>query len=298
MKHQSPQSIKQITLNSFWLIIGAFLAAYSVEVFLVPNHIIDGGIIGLSILISQIFDEKLLYPCVLLFNIPFMFLAYKNIARGFVINMFIASLAFTLIGHSISASELAIFSPYKGELLEIVVIGGLILGVGVGLVIRVGGCIDGTEILGVIFNKRYGVSVGSVVLGINCILFTGAGFVFKDWHPPIQSLITFFVVIKIMDMVIVGLDEMKSIMIFSDKAEEVSQDLIHEMNLGLTLLPGKGGYSGEDQTILFLIAERLQLAEIKNLVHAKDPNAIIAIENIHEISTHNMKNISNKESLS
>ena len=97
-----------------------------------------------------------------------------------------------------------------------------------------------------------------------------------------------------MDMVIVGLDEMKSIMIFSDKTEEVANNLIHEMNLGLTMIPGKGGYSGENKTILFLIAERLQLAEIKNLVHAKDPNAIIAIENIHEIATHNVKNISNK----
>ena len=139
--------------------------------------------------------------------------------------------------------------------------------------------------------------MGSVVLGINCILFAGAGFVFQDWLPPIRSLITFFVVIKIMDMVIVGLDEMKSVMIFSEKPKEVAKGLTHELNLGLTTIPGKGGFTGKPKDILFLIAERLQLAEIKNLVHAKDPDAIVAIENIHEVSTKNMKPITSKDTI-
>ena len=194
------------------------------------------------------------------------------------------------IGHS----DLSFFQPYRGDLLEIVVIGGLLLGFGVGLIIRSGGCLDGTEILGLIINKKFGISVGNVVLATNTVIFSIAGFVFGDWHPPIQSLITFFVVIKIMDMVIMGIDEMKSIMIFSSRPKDIGHDLMHNMGLGLTYIQGRGGFSGESKEILFLMAERLQLAEIKDTVHARDPEAFIAIENLHEVATNNLKGIAKK----
>ena len=207
--------------TTLWLIIGALMAAYSLEVFLIPNNIIDGGVIGISILISQFIGPIYLYPLVLLLNIPFILLAIKNIGPSFVAKMFFSVIVFSFFGHFIGESSYPIFKAYNGELLEVVVMGGGLLGLGVGLLIRYGGCLDGTEILGIMVNKKYGLTVGSVVLLINFVIFTAAGFVFKDWHSPIQSLITFFIVIKIMDMVIVGLDEMKSMMIFSNKSREV-----------------------------------------------------------------------------
>ena len=229
-------------------------------------------------------------------NIPFIYLAARQISRTMVIQMLIAVCLFAGFGFFISQSTYQIFQPYKGELLEIVVIGGLILGLGVGIIIRSGGCLDGTEILGLLINQKYSLSVGNVVLAFNTLLFIFAGFVFEDWHPPIQSLITFFVVIKIMDMVIMGVDEMKSIMIFSKNPKQVAELLVHEMGIGLTVLKGEGGYSGEARDILFLMAERLQLSEIKNLVYQEDPNAFITIENIHEVTSNNLKNIANKQS--
>lgn len=297
MVHTGKKSLKQLVYSTFWMSIGAFLASFSLTVFLLPNEIIDGGVVGVAMLIAKVLDSKsLLYPLVVILNIPFIYLAAKQISRTMVIQMLIAVFLFAGFGFFISQSDLQIFQAYKGELLEIVVIGGLILGLGVGIIIRAGGCLDGTEILALLINQKYSISVGNVVLALNSLLFIVAGFVFEDWHPPIQSLITFFVVIKIMDMVIMGIDEMKSIMIFSAVPKQVAELLVHEMGIGLTVLKGEGGYTGQQRDILFLMAERLQLSEIKNLVYQEDPNAFIAIENIHEVTSNNLKNITNKQS--
>lgn len=295
MVNVASKTPRQIIFSSIWMVLGAFIAAFSLEVFLVPNAIIDGGVIGVSILISELFGEHLMYPLVVVLNLPFIYLAGKNLSKVMVIQIIIALTAFAIFGSWIGHSEgIAVFSPYKGDLLEIVVIGGLLLGLGVGLIIRSGGCLDGTEILGLLINKKYGISVGNVVLAVNAVIFTIAGFVFGDWHAPIQSLITFFVVIKIMDMVIMGVDEMKSVMIFSSKPKEIGDTLMNSMGLGLTYIQGRGGFSGERKEILFLMAERLQLAEIKHTVHSHDPEAFIAIENLHEVATNNLKGIAKK----
>jgi uncharacterized membrane-anchored protein YitT (DUF2179 family) len=174
---------------------------------------------------------------------------------------------------------------FQGESLEVVVIGGAILGIGVGLIIRYGGCLDGTEILGIIINRGTGITVGQVVLFCNVFIFGAAGFVFNDWHPPLLSLITFMVVTKVMDAVIVGLEETKSVLIISSKSKAISESIMSELGLGLTIMYGRGGYSGEEKEILYVIAERLQLSELKELIHREDPSAFIAIENLHEVST-------------
>ena len=152
------------------------------------------------------------------------------------------------------------------------------------MIIREGGCLDGTEILGIIFNRRTGFTVGQVVLVCNIFVFGAAGLVFKDWHPPLMSLITYIVVIKIMDSVIVGLDETKSVLIISSKSKAIADAIIHELGLGLTIMYGRGGFSGDEREILYVIAERLQLAELKDLILREDPTAFIAIENLHEVA--------------
>ncbi len=155
---------------------------------------------------------------------------------------------------------------------------------GLGLIIREGGCLDGTEILGIIINRRMGFTVGQVVLVCNIFVFGAAGLVFQDWHPPLMSLITYIVVIKIMDTVIVGLDETKSVLIISSKSKAIADAIIHELGLGLTIMYGRGGFSGDEREILYVIAERLQLAELKDLILREDPSAFIAIENLHEVA--------------
>ena len=132
-----------------------------------------------------------------------------------------------------------------------------------------------------------GITVGQVVLVCNIFVFGAAGIVFQDWHPPLLSLITYMVVIKVMDAVIVGLDETKSVLIISSKSKEIAEAIVHELGLGLTIMYGRGGYSGDEREILYVIAERLQLAELKELIYDHDPGAFIAIENLHEVANGN-----------
>jgi uncharacterized membrane-anchored protein YitT (DUF2179 family) len=264
----------------FWMAVGAFLAAFAINVFLIPNRLIDGGIIGLSMILSYIFGQGLLPFFLILFTLPFLYMGYRNIGKVFLLHMFFAVVFFVF---SVWFTHDVIDWKFSGESLEVVVIGGSILGVGIGLVIRYGGCLDGTEILGILINKRTGFSVGQVVLFCNIFVFTAAGIVFQDWHPAILSLITYIVASKVMDYVIVGLEETKSVLIISQKSKEIADAIIHELGLGLTVMYGRGGFTGDKREILYVIAERLQLAELKDLVHREDPNAFIAIENLHEV---------------
>jgi uncharacterized membrane-anchored protein YitT (DUF2179 family) len=261
--------------------IGAFLSAFALEVFFIPNNLIDGGVVGVAMILGRIVGQHLMPLLILLLNLPFVFLAYRSIGKSFVIHMAIAILMFSgglyLISH---------FLPWKfhGESLEVVVIGGAILGFGLGLIIREGGCLDGTEILGIIINRRIGFTVGQVVLFFNVFVFGAAGLIFQDWHPALMSLITYIVVIKMMDSVIVGLDETKSVLIISAKSKTIADAIIHELGLGLTIMYGRGGFSGDEREILYVIAERLQLADLKELIIREDPLAFIAIENLHEVA--------------
>lgn len=267
-----------------WLAIGAFLAAFAIEVFLIPNRLIDGGIVGIAMISGTIFGQKLIPLFLVLFNLPFIFLAYHFIGKVFVIQMLFAVLVFAgSMVYMGSYTQLA----FTGDPLEVVVIGGAILGIGIGLIIRYGGCLDGTEILGIIVNKKTGFTVGQTVLFCNIFVFSWAGVVYQDWHPPILSLIMYMVVIKIMDTVIIGLDETKSVLIISSKSKKIADAIIHELGLGLTIMYGRGGFSGDEREILYVIAERLQLSELKELINREDPSAFIAIENLHEVANGN-----------
>jgi uncharacterized membrane-anchored protein YitT (DUF2179 family) len=163
------------------------------------------------------------------------------------------------------------------------VIGGAILGIGAGLIIRNGGCTDGTEILAIIINRKKGFTVGQVILFINIFIFTAYGLIFQDWHIALKSLMTYFVAYKMMDLVIVGLDELKSCLIISKNPQELSKAIMHQLGLGLTIIHGKGGFSGASKDILYVFVERLDLADLKELVLREDPNAFMAIENLHEV---------------
>ncbi len=280
-KTNTPRTISSVIAGYLWIVFGAFLAGFAVEVFLIPKNLIDGGVIGISMIFSYIFGKNLLPIFLTVFTAPFLYMAYRYIGKVFLQHMTAAAAAFVFWIFFIHQ-----FTDWKfiGESLEVVVIGGSILGIGIGLIIRYGGCIDGTEILGIIINRSTGITVGQVVLVCNVFIFTIAGLVFKDWHPPILSLITFMVATKVMDAVILGMEETKSVWIISPKSDVIAKRIMHELGLGVTILYGRGGFSGEEKEILYVISERLQLAELKELTYSEDPNAFVAIENLHEVS--------------
>lgn len=275
----------QIVLASFWTIVGAFLAALAIQVFLYPNALIDGGVIGIALILGRLTEDGLIPVYLILLNLPFIYLAYRFIRRNFVIQMSLALIVF-----SIFLLLTKHFPPYHGEILEVIVLGGAILGIGSGLIIRYGGCTDGSEILGIIANKKFGFTVGQVVLFFNFFVFTIYGLIFLDWHIAVQSLLTYIVAFKMIDLVIIGLEEIKEVTVISKKSEKISKTILDELGLGLTMIPARGGFSGEERFILTIIVERLDLSELKELILNVDPDAFLTVSNIYEV-VHGRKSV-------
>lgn len=261
-----------------WIAVGAFLAALAIRIFLVPNQLIDGGTIGIALILARLFGADYLSYFLIGLNLPFIYLAYRYIRSSFVLHTLAALLLFAFFIFLLDRAP-----PFISEPLEIIVIGGALLGIGVGLIIRYGGCIDGSEIMAILINRKKGFTVGQVILFINFFVFAAYGLIFKDWHIALRSLMMYIVAFKMIDLVIVGLDEIKSVMVISSKPKELGEIIMKELGLGLTFMHGRGGFSGDAKEILFIIVERLDLADLKEIILKEDPSAFIAIENLHEV---------------
>jgi uncharacterized membrane-anchored protein YitT (DUF2179 family) len=278
-KKKTPHRTLVHYLSDFlWIAVGAILSAVSIRIFLLPNLLIDGGTIGIALILTRLIGSAYLPYFLIALNLPFLFLAYKYIRRSFVIHMLWAVLLFAFFLFILDKA-----TPFRGDVLEVIVIGGAILGIGAGLIIRNGGCIDGTEIMGIIINRRLGFTVGQVILAFNVVIFSAYGAIFSDWHIAFKSLLTYVVAFKMMDLMIVGLDEMKSVLIVSSKPKHLADVILNELGLGLTIMHGRGGFSGDNRELLFVIVERLDLSDLKDIVLREDPDAFMSIQNLHEV---------------
>jgi len=243
-QHQHLRLPRLILLRRLILILlGASLMAVALEVFLVPNNIIDGGVTGISILVSHLTGIPLGWFLFLL-NLPFLFLGYKQIGKTFAL-----STLFGVIIMSIGTVLLHPVEAFTSNPLLAAVFGGIILGVGVGLVIRSGGSLDGTEIVAILFNRKLPFSVGEVVMFFNFFILGAAGFVF-DWDRAMYSLIAYYIAFKMIDITIEGFDESKSVWIISEKAQEIGDALLDRLGRGVTYLHGEGGFSGDLKKVI------------------------------------------------
>lgn len=257
-----------------FLTLGAFIAAAAIEGFLAPNNIIDGGVIGISMIASYL-TKMNLGLLVVLINIPFMFLAFTKMGKKFVVQTFYAILVFSLalnVFHHRVATE---------DLLLATVFGGIILGAGVGIILKNDGSLDGTEILSLVLSKKWGLSVGEFIMGLNIFIYCGAGLVF-GWGKAMYSMLTYFIAYKVIDIVMEGMNSSKSVRIISDKSYEIGQALIERLDIGITYIYGQGGYSRVDKTIIYCIISRLEMSNMKEIIKEIDPNAFISVVDVHE----------------
>ncbi|HEY1215762.1 MAG TPA: YitT family protein, partial [Bryobacteraceae bacterium] len=162
------------------------------------------------------------------------------------------------------------------------VFGGIILGIGVGLVIRSGGSLDGTEIVAILVSKKTPFSVGEIVMFFNLFILGSAGFVF-GWDHAMYSLIAYYIAFKMIDITIEGLDQSKSVWIISDESERIGDAITHRLGRGVTYLMGEGAFTGDDKKVIFSVITRLEEAKLKSIVDELDPRAFLAIGNIHDV---------------
>ncbi len=263
--------------------LGAFLAAIGYEGLLIPNKIIDGGVIGISIIITYL-TQVPLGLLITLLNIPFIFLGYKHFGKEFVI-----STLYSVISLSVWVTVLRSKMVFTNDLFLASIFGGIILGFGVGLIIRNGGSLDGTEIVGIIANKKISFSVGEIIMFINIFIFLIAALVY-GFDRGMYSMVTYFVAYKLIDIVVEGIDDSKAIFIISPESETIRQSLIENFNRGLTIFNGRGGFSNDDRDIIYFIIRRTELYRLKRIVHEIDKNAFLSIQDLNEVFGKNIDN--------
>lgn len=268
--------LKEKLKRFIFITIGAILMAIALELFLVPNKLLDGGIVGISIMISH-FLKLPIGLFIFILNIPFFYLGYKQIGKTFAFS--------TLYGIGILSIGTALLHPvpaFADEKFLVTIFGGVILGLGVGIVIRYGGSLDGTEILAILINNKTPFSVGEIVMVINFFIYTAAGFVFT-WESAMYSVIAYFIAAKTIDIVQQGLDESKSVWIISDQYVEIGDAINDRLGRGVTYLKGEGAYTGDDKKVIFCVITRLEEFKLKDIVNHYDDSAFVAIGNVSEV---------------
>lgn len=265
--------------RGFFIILGAFLASVGLEAFLIPNDVIDGGVVGISIMASHIFGIPL-GVFLLILNIPFVYIGYKHIGKTFAVS--------TLFGIACLSVFVSIFhklhiQSVTDDVWLATVFGGIVLGVGVGIVIRSGGSMDGTEIVAILLDERTGFSVGEIILFMNIFILSGAGFVF-GWENAMYSLLAYYIAFKMIDITVEGLNETKGVIIVSEKHQEIAETLMVRLGRGVTFLNGKGGYKGIETNVIYVVVTRLELAKMKEIIHDIDEDSLVTIGSVELIS--------------
>lgn len=266
--------IPKLAKNLFFMTIGAIIAGFALEAFLVPNAVIDGGVIGVSMIVSHITKWNL-GLLVIILNTPFILLAWKKMGKLFVFS--------TAYANIILALSLNFFHSYKvtGDVILASVFGGIVLGVGVGLILKNEASLDGTEILSLLISKKFGFSVGEFIMGINLFIYLAAGKVF-GWESAMYSIITYFIASKVIDIVMEGLNSSKSVRIISDDAGTIGNALIEKLDISVTYLKGIGGYSGQDKDLIYCVITRLELPKMIEIIKEIDPRAFVSVVDVHE----------------
>jgi uncharacterized membrane-anchored protein YitT (DUF2179 family) len=262
-----------------FILIGIFSAAFGLKGFLLPNGFIDGGVTGISLLTAL--TTKIPLPIlIVLINVPFIIAGYTQVSKSFAITT-----AFAIAGLAIVLAVVS-FPTITHDKLLIAVFGGFFLGAGIGLCIRGGGVIDGTEILSILISKRTSFTMGDILLIVNIFIFSVAAFLLNI-EAALYSILTYMVAGRTVDYIIEGIEEYTGVTIISARPDEIRHSIIDDLGRGVTILKGRGGYgkrgeSTKDMDILYCVVTRLEVSKLKNIVEGIDETAFMVMHSIND----------------
>ena len=260
---------------------GAIIAAFAIEEFLAPNTILDGGVVGISMMVSSLTGFSLAVFTIV-FNIPFILVGGRRLGW-----MFIVKTAFSMVVFALFLTLFEHLKEFTDDTLLAVCFGGVILGAGVGLVLRGGGCLDGTETVAILLNRKFNFPVGTVVLVFNVIIYAVAGILF-GWDRAMYSLLTYFITSRVLNLVEGGLEQAKAAMIITEDAETVAEQIYSRLGRTVTIMEGEGLVSGR-KTVLYCVITRLEISTLKSIVTSLDSSSFVAISDVTEIIGTHMK---------
>ncbi|RZK52116.1 MAG: YitT family protein [Pedobacter sp.] len=255
---------------------GVVSACFGLKSFLMPSHFIDGGVTGISLLTRSLTDWNLSYLIVAI-NIPFIILGYKQIGKTFAIKTAIAIAAL-----SISLIVLP-FQPITHEKILIAFFGGFFLGGGIGLAMRGGCVIDGTEVLALYISRNSQLTVGNIILILNIVIFAFAAY-FINIDTALYAILTYLSASSIIDYIVNGIEAYTGVTIISDKNDDIKNYIINEMKRGVTIYKGTGGYlEKKDIDIIYTVVTKLEMSKLQSAVREIDADAFIVQQQIADI---------------
>ena len=284
-KYELAKGFRELKITVFRLLKDVILiaagiasAAFGLESFLLPNNFIDGGATGISLLIAEVKSIPL-SVLLLLINIPFVFLGYKVIGNAFAIKTAIA-----ITGLAICIATIH-FPEVTHDKLLVSVFGGFFLGAGIGLSIRGGAVIDGTEVLAIFLSRKIGTTIGDIIIIINILIFSAAAYLLSI-ETALYSMITYLVASRALDFVSEGIDEYTGVTIVSSHSEEIRGMIMEKIGRGLTVYKGRRGYGSHGETreidIIYTVITRLELNKLNTEIQKIDPNAFVVMNSVKD----------------
>lgn len=281
----SNETIHWKTIFSFksilFIILGSICGTIAIKGFMIPNHFIDGGVTGVSILIHEVFKIDVSIPLVLI-NLPFIFIGYHKIGKSFAIHALLAVLLLAILLQFVEIPAVT------NDKVLIAIFGGLFIGMGIGFVIKGGGVIDGLEVLAEYSNKKLPINTSEIIMLINTVLFLLAAYSL-GLEKAMYSILTYFTAIQVSSYLVDGFDEYTSLTIISAKHEEIKEMIVLNHNKAISVYKGERGYLPgsfeikHDTDIIVAVVTRLEIHKLKNAIFSTDPNAFIFIQRIKEV---------------
>ena len=262
------RSIQHEIINALLIIAGVFSAAMGLKGFLLSSHFIDGGVTGISMLLSLTTPPPLSVWLPII-NLPFVLLGYRQMGAAFAIRSAIGILGLALVLATVH------FPDVTHDLLLTAVFGGVFIGAGIGLAVRGGAVLDGTEIAALLIGKRSAVlKVGDVILGFNIVLFLTAMSILGV-EPALYSILTYVAAARTLDFILHGIEEFTAITIMSTSCSSIRGALLDDLGRGVTIYKARGGKSGEDREVLYCVVTRLEIGRVIRIVDSFDPSAFV-----------------------
>lgn len=272
-------SIKRNIKNFILIVIGIFSASFGFKGFLLTNDFIDGGATGISLLLAAITDVPL-YALIIGVNLPFVIMGYKIMGKQFAIKTTLA-----IIGLALCVAVVPFPNVTDDDLL-VAIFGGFFLGAGIGLAIRGGAVIDGTEILAIFLSRKFSTTIGDVIILINVIIFSFAAYLLSI-EIALYSMITYIAASKTLDFIIEGIEEYIGVTIISSQSNRIREMLINKLGRGVTIYKGEGGYAkdgvSKDMDIIYTVITRLELNKLNTEIEKIEPNAFVIMNSIKDI---------------
>jgi uncharacterized membrane-anchored protein YitT (DUF2179 family) len=270
---------QRMVKDVLFLLAGVLSAGLGLKGFLLPNNFLDGGVMGISLLVRQLTGINLSL-LVILINLPFIIIAYRQVSKKFALKTLV-----TIAGLAVALAVIE-YPIITSDKLLIAIFGGFFLGAGIGLSIRGGSVIDGTEVLAIYSSKKTALSVGDVILVLNIIIFSVAAYLINI-ETALYAILTYLVASKTVDFVVHGIEEYISVMIVSSKSVEIQQAIINGMGRGVTVVKGKGGYGKrghqQEYDVTYTFITRLELQKLKTEIAKIDDDAFVVEHSVGDI---------------